>query len=145
MGVFKNVFKKVALAAVVIAGKRILNKVVSDVMDGDKQRPEESAVAVTDKPKAASGNRRRTSAKSRTTGSKTTATAKKETEAAADDKPKKPAKPRSRKPRAAAKPKTAETKAVETESQVDAVAEQQPAAMENTSSPEVGAGEASNR
>ncbi|WP_334106915.1 hypothetical protein [Methylobacillus sp.] len=145
MGVFKNVLKKVALAAVVIAGKRILNKVVSDVMDGDKQPAEEKTVVVTDKPKAASGNRRRASAKSRTTGSRTTAIAKKETETAADDKPKKPAKPRSRKPRAAAKPKTAETKAVGTESQVDAVAEQQPAAMENTSSPEVGAGEASNR
>lgn len=145
MGIFKNVFKKVALAAVVIAGKRILSKVITDVMDGDKQPLAEKAVAVTAKPKTASGNRRRTAAKPRSTGSKTAATAKKETEAAADDEPKKPAKPRTRKPRAA-KPKVTETKPAEAESKVDTVAEQQPASTKTTSSSEAdGASEASNR
>lgn len=145
MGIFKNVFKKVALAAVVIAGKRILNKVVADVMDGDKQPPEETAVAATDKPKTASGSRRRTAAKPRNAGGKAAVMAKKEAEASADDKPKKPSKPRTRKPRTT-KPKVMETKSAEAESQVDTVAEQQPVAMENISTTsETGASEASNR
>lgn len=105
MGIFKNIIKKVALAAAVVAGKRILSKVVTDVIDGDKKTAPEAAAQPV-KAKAASP-RRRAPAKPKTASS--AAAKSKPAPQAAGDAPKKPAKPRTRKPRAA-KPKTTEAK-----------------------------------
>jgi len=115
MGIFKNIIKKVALAAAVVAGKRILSKVVTDVIDGDK-KPAEVPVTSAVKPKSSS-NRRRAPAKPKSEGAKpTTSRAAKPkatgaNNASATDTPKKPTKPRTRKPRAAAQPKSSENKA----------------------------------
>lgn len=114
MGIFKNIIKKVALAAAVVAGKRILSKVVTDVIDGDK-KPAEVPVTPAVKPKSSS-NRRRAPAKPKSEGAKSTSRAAKPkatgaNNASATDTPKKPTKPRTRKPRAAAQPKSSENKA----------------------------------
>lgn len=114
MGIFKNIIKKVALAAAVVAGKRILSKVVTDVIDGDK-KPAEVPVTSAVKPKSSS-NRRRAPAKPKSEGAKPTSRAAKPkatgaNNVSATDTPKKPTKPRTRKPRAAAQPKSSENKA----------------------------------
>jgi len=88
MGILRSIVKKVALAAVVVAGKRILSKVVNDVVDGDKSTTEPVVPVAENKPKTSTTSRRRTASRAKPGTEKTKA----------DGKP--AAKPRSRKPRA---------------------------------------------
>lgn len=99
MGILRSIVKKVALAAVVVAGKRILSKVVNDVVDGDKSTTEPVVPATENKPKTSTTSRRRAASRTKPGTEKTKA----------DGKP--AAKPRSRKPRAKTSEQTQPEKA----------------------------------
>lgn len=134
MGIFKNIVKKVALAAVVVAGKRILSKVITDVIDGDKNTKEPVAPTQASKPKSTTSSRRKPATRAKPASTKTgepksrTTVRPKAAKAETDTKP--AAKPRARKPRTnvSTRTKPAETAKTETASQPsEVVASSKPA------------------
>ncbi|MFL9610216.1 hypothetical protein ACKF11_09050 [Methylobacillus sp. Pita2] len=113
MGIFKDIVKKVALAAAVIAGKRILSKVVTDVIDGDKTATEPVAPTPAGKP-TTSSRRKPVASRAKPTSAKTG-----QSKPRTDAKPKAAkidaAKPRARKPRTSSAGKTKPAQAAKAE------------------------------
>ncbi|MCB5183598.1 hypothetical protein LG201_00060 [Methylobacillus gramineus] len=99
MGILKDIVKKIALAAAVVAGKRILSKVVTDVIDGDKTTPVNAQTSTPVKPKPAN-SRKKPTAKPKSADAKTVSTRKPKVAATEDKKtltkPKAPRKPRAK-------------------------------------------------